>query len=170
MLQRDDADLADLVPADLADAARRRPTRRWTRGCPLGRRRCRSTPSATWTGSPGTRAVAAHPGLAVAGAAYDGVGIPACIAAGRPPARCSPPGPRDMSGRTTDPRAQGAPRAQRVDPLHDVVGVPRRATPCRPTATRSAAEADELFEQLAAKDVVVRGIYDVAGCAPTPTS
>ena len=32
-----------------------------------------------------------------------------------------------------------------------------------------AAEVEELFEQLAAKDVVVRGTYDVAGCGPTPT-
>ena len=82
VLQRDDADLVDLVLADLTDAlgvtdppldAR---VTRWGGGLPqytvghLGRvERIRA-------------AVAELPGLAVAGAAYDGVGVPACVASG----------------------------------------------------------------------------------------
>jgi oxygen-dependent protoporphyrinogen oxidase len=83
VLQRDDADLVDLVLADLTDAlgvtdppldAR---VTRWGGGLPqytvghLARvERVRA-------------AVAALPGLAVAGAAYDGVGVPACVASGQ---------------------------------------------------------------------------------------
>jgi oxygen-dependent protoporphyrinogen oxidase len=82
VLQRDDADLVDLVLADLTDAlgvtdppldAR---VTRWGGGLPqytVGHRgrveRIRA-------------AVAGLPGLAVAGAAYDGVGVPACVASG----------------------------------------------------------------------------------------
>ncbi len=32
-----------------------------------------------------------------------------------------------------------------------------------------ADEVQELFDQLAAKDVTVRGTYDAPACAPTPT-
>ena len=80
VLQRDDADLADLAVAELGDAlgvtarpVARRVTR-WGGGLPqynvghLDRvARIRA-------------AVAEQPGLAVAGAAYDGIGIPACAA------------------------------------------------------------------------------------------
>ncbi len=82
VLQRDDAELVDLVLADLTDLlgvtdppidAR---VTRWGGGLPqyaVGHRarveRIRA-------------AVAALPGLAVAGAQYDGVGIPACVASG----------------------------------------------------------------------------------------
>jgi oxygen-dependent protoporphyrinogen oxidase len=80
VLQRDDADLADLAAGELGDAlgitalpVARRVTR-WGGGLPqynvghLDRvARIRA-------------AVAGQPGLAVAGAAYDGVGIPACAA------------------------------------------------------------------------------------------
>ena len=83
VLQRDDQDLAALAAAELADSigisaspVARRVTR-WGGGLPqynvghLDRvARIRA-------------AVAAQPGLAVAGAAYDGVGIPACIATAR---------------------------------------------------------------------------------------
>jgi oxygen-dependent protoporphyrinogen oxidase len=83
LLQRDDEDLAALAAAELADATgvtaapvARRVTR-WGGGLPqynvghLDRvARVRE-------------AVAGQPGLAVAGAAYDGVGIPACIATAR---------------------------------------------------------------------------------------
>jgi oxygen-dependent protoporphyrinogen oxidase len=83
VLQRDDADLAALAAAELTDAlgitaasiAQR--VTRWGGGLPqynVGHRdrvaRIR-------------QAVAAQPGLAVAGAAYDGIGIPACIATAR---------------------------------------------------------------------------------------
>jgi protoporphyrinogen/coproporphyrinogen III oxidase len=79
-LQRDDADLVEVALADLTDAvgvtdppvdAR---VSRWGGGLPqyavghVGRvQRVRA-------------AVASHPGLAVCGATYDGVGIPACVA------------------------------------------------------------------------------------------
>ena len=83
LLQREDDDLAALAAAELADATgitaapvARRVTR-WGGGLPqynvghLDRvARIRE-------------AVAGQPGLAVAGAAYDGVGIPACIATAR---------------------------------------------------------------------------------------
>jgi oxygen-dependent protoporphyrinogen oxidase len=83
VLQRDDADLADLAAAELAESigltaqpVAHRVTR-WGGGLPqynvghLDRvARIRA-------------AVAAQPGLAVAGAAYDGVGIPACVATAR---------------------------------------------------------------------------------------
>jgi len=83
VLQRDDKDLADLAAAELADSigitARSVAQRvtRWGGGLPqynvghLNRvARIRA-------------AVTEQPGLAVAGAAYDGVGIPACIATAR---------------------------------------------------------------------------------------
>ena len=83
VLRRDDADLATLAAAELAEAigitgppVARRVTR-WGGGLPqynvghLDRvARIRA-------------AVAEQPGLAVAGAAYDGIGIPACIATAR---------------------------------------------------------------------------------------
>jgi protoporphyrinogen/coproporphyrinogen III oxidase len=83
VLQRDDAELAALAAADLADATavRGRPVEarvsRWGGGLPqysvghLGRvARIRA-------------GIAAQPGLGICGAAYDGVGIPACIATAR---------------------------------------------------------------------------------------
>ena len=83
LLQRDDAELAELAAADLAAATgvRGAPAdvrvNRWGGGLPqytvghLNRiARIRA-------------AVAALPGLAVCGAAYDGIGIPACIASAR---------------------------------------------------------------------------------------
>ena len=55
-----------------------------TAACSAGAAGCRSTPSGTWTRVARIReAVAAVPGLAVCGAAYDGVGIPAVIASAR---------------------------------------------------------------------------------------
>jgi oxygen-dependent protoporphyrinogen oxidase len=83
VLQRDDEDLAALAAAELAEAVgitaqsvARRVTR-WGGGLPqynVGHvdrvARIRA-------------AVAAQPGLAVAGAAYDGIGIPACVATAR---------------------------------------------------------------------------------------
>jgi oxygen-dependent protoporphyrinogen oxidase len=83
VLQRDDAELAALAAADLRDATGVRGeaadsrVSRWGGGLPqysvghldrVGRIRA---------------GVAAQPGLAVCGAAYDGVGIPACISTAR---------------------------------------------------------------------------------------
>jgi len=83
LLQRDDGELAGLAAADLAAAT-------GVRGVPVGIRVSR------WGGglpqyTVGHRervgriraAVASLPGLAVCGAAYDGIGIPACIASAR---------------------------------------------------------------------------------------
>jgi oxygen-dependent protoporphyrinogen oxidase len=83
VLRRDDADLAALAAAELAEAI-------GTAGPPIAKRVTR------WGGGlpqynvghldrvARIRAsVAEQPGLAVAGAAYDGVGIPACIATAR---------------------------------------------------------------------------------------
>ena len=86
-LQRDDAELVELVRTELALAVGPLPrlvdsrVTRWGGGLPqyavghLDRvRRTRES-------------VARHPGLAVAGAAYDGVGVPACAKSGREAAR-----------------------------------------------------------------------------------
>jgi oxygen-dependent protoporphyrinogen oxidase len=83
LLQRDDGELAALAAAELAEAtgvrgaAMASRVTRWGGGLPqytvghLDRvARIRS-------------AVASQPGLAVCGAAYDGVGIPACVATAR---------------------------------------------------------------------------------------
>jgi oxygen-dependent protoporphyrinogen oxidase len=83
LLQRDDAELASLAAADLAAAT-------GVRGAPAAARVSR------WGGGLPQYAVghldrvarirtgvAALPGVAVCGAAYDGVGVPACIATAR---------------------------------------------------------------------------------------
>jgi oxygen-dependent protoporphyrinogen oxidase len=70
-------------------------------------------------------AVAGLPGLAVAGAAYDGLGVPACIATGRAAAArvLEHVNGRGESRYGSDGEAEGT-RSQPEDPLHDVVGVP----------------------------------------------
>ena len=83
LLQRDDADLAGLAAADLAAAT-------GVRGQPAAARVTRwggALPQYT-VGHLGRvarirAAVAGQPGLAVCGAAYDGLGIPACIGTAR---------------------------------------------------------------------------------------
>jgi protoporphyrinogen/coproporphyrinogen III oxidase len=83
LLQRDDGDLAALAAAELAEAT-------GVRGAPVARRVTR------WGGALPQyavghldrvarirAAVASQPGLAVCGAAYDGVGLPACVATAR---------------------------------------------------------------------------------------
>ncbi len=83
VLQRDDGELAALAAADLATATgvRGRPaaTRvtRWGSGLPQYNVGHLDRVAAIRAG------VAAQPGLAVCGAAYDGIGIPACIATAR---------------------------------------------------------------------------------------
>ncbi|HEU5421045.1 MAG TPA: FAD-dependent oxidoreductase, partial [Streptosporangiaceae bacterium] len=83
VLQRDDAELADLAAADLAAAAgvRGRPAEarvtRWGGGLPQYSVGHLDRVARIRAG------VAALPGLAVCGAAYDGVGIPACISSAR---------------------------------------------------------------------------------------
>jgi oxygen-dependent protoporphyrinogen oxidase len=87
LLQRDDADLAQLAAADFAAAT-------GASGPPVAARVTR------WGGAlpqygVGHRgrvariraAVAAEPGLAVCGAAYDGIGVPACVASAQAAAR-----------------------------------------------------------------------------------
>jgi oxygen-dependent protoporphyrinogen oxidase len=83
VLQRDDEDLAALAEAELAEAvgitaksvAQR--VSRWGGGLPQYNVGHLDRVAAI------RAAVAGQPGLAVAGAAYDGVGIPACIATAR---------------------------------------------------------------------------------------
>jgi chlorite dismutase len=58
--------------------------------------------------------------------------------------------------------------AEKLREINDTVrytmwSVFRAATPLAGARDQLAAEVDELFEQLAAKDVVVRGVYDVSG-------
>jgi oxygen-dependent protoporphyrinogen oxidase len=83
VLQRDDGDLAALAAAELAAAVgitaetiARRVTR-WGGGLPQYNVGHLDRVAAI------RRAVSEQPGLAVAGAAYDGVGIPACVATAR---------------------------------------------------------------------------------------
>jgi protoporphyrinogen/coproporphyrinogen III oxidase len=83
LLQRDDRELAGLAAADLAEAtqvrgapAQARVTR-WGGGLPQYTVGHRDRVARIRAG------VAAQPGLAVCGAAYDGVGVPACIASAR---------------------------------------------------------------------------------------
>ena len=83
LLQRDDADLARLAAADLATAT-------GVRGEPAGVRVTRwggALPQYTVGHLDRVRRIHAgvgrEPGLAVCGAAYEGIGIPACIATGR---------------------------------------------------------------------------------------
>ena len=83
LLQRDDRELAGLAAADLAAATgvRGAPAEirvtRWGGGLPQYTVGHRDRVSRIRAG------VATQPGLAVCGAAYDGVGIPACIASAR---------------------------------------------------------------------------------------
>jgi oxygen-dependent protoporphyrinogen oxidase len=83
VLQREDAELAGLAAADLAAATgvRGQPAdarvTRWGGGLPQYSVGHLDRVARIRAG------VAAQPGLAVCGAAYDGVGIPACIASAR---------------------------------------------------------------------------------------
>ncbi len=87
LLQRDDRELAAIAASDLADAT-------GVRGTPVAERVTRwggALPQYT-VGHRGRAgliraAVAAQPGLAVCGAAYDGLGIPACIGTAEAAAR-----------------------------------------------------------------------------------
>ena len=87
LLQRDDADLAALAAAELAHAtgitARSVAQRvtRWGGGLPQYNVGHLDRVAAI------REAVSEQPGLAVAGAAYNGVGIPACVATARAAAR-----------------------------------------------------------------------------------
>ena len=164
-LQRDDAELVEVALADLTDAigvtdppvdAR---VSRWGGGLPqyavghLGRvQRVRA-------------AVAAHPGLAVCGATYDGVGIPACVASAE---ERGGPGAATM-GDVTPTAPTGRPAAKpKARDLNEVIrytmwSVFKVARPLPDDRAGVAAEVEALFEQLAAKDLTVRGTYDVAG-------
>ena len=78
-------------------------------------------------------AVAAHPGLAVAGAAYDGLGIPACVATARSAAsrvlehlRIAAESKHGSDG-AAGGEVEGA-GTEQGDPLHDVVRFPNDGT------------------------------------------
>ena len=92
--------------------------------------------SSAWRAS--AAAVDAVPGLAMCGAAFDGVGVPACIAAARAAvdmvaSQTTPRCPSEENERMChwQSRRQDRTRDQRDGPLHRVVGVPQRAPPRR---------------------------------------
>ena len=59
--------------------------------------------------------VAAVPGLAVAGASYDGVGIPACVASGRAAAHQALAGSAGLAGPTAPTEVPAAPPGTSAD-------------------------------------------------------
>ncbi|HEU5156517.1 MAG TPA: protoporphyrinogen oxidase [Streptosporangiaceae bacterium] len=73
-------------------------------------------------------AVAGLPGLAVCGAAYDGIGVPACLATARAAATRVLDGLADRAesihGSSDGEQEAKGTRAQQRDPIHDVVGLP----------------------------------------------
>jgi oxygen-dependent protoporphyrinogen oxidase len=83
MLQRDDAELVALAHAELAQATGIAVTPTDTRVTRWGGGLPQYTVGHLDRVARIRTAVAAQPGLAVAGAAYDGVGIPACVATAR---------------------------------------------------------------------------------------
>ncbi len=136
ILQLDDAGLAALAAADLAEAT-------GVTGLPVGRRVTR-WPAALPQYSVGhlervrriRDSVAVLPGLAVCGAAYDGVGIPACVASARLAAEqvlregtAAHAGQLRYGSRRGEGPAEG-PRPEPADQVHDVVGL-RGARPGR---------------------------------------
>ncbi len=150
VLQRDDAELAALAAADLAAATGVTGDPVATPRHQVGRRAAavhRRPPGPGRTGS-GPRSPA-QPGLAVCGAAYDGIGIPACIASARPPIRSRLPrsGPRPERGacgriaaRQRDIEAHDAGQTRRGRSRHEI-SISSFVTPCgrfsgSPTAGR----------------------------------
>ena len=114
-------------------------------------------------------AVAEVPGLAVCGAAYDGVGIPAVIGSARAAAARRAPGWARHNEGMSDTAPTKAAQLKEINDsirytmwsvfsLRDLLG--DLGDQHRDTEAR---EVDVLFEKLAADDVVVRGIYDVSG-------
>jgi peroxiredoxin len=70
-----------------------------------------------------------------------------------------------MGGVTAEPSGGARPKAREINEMvrYTMWSVFRLARPLPDDRAAVAAEVEELFEQLAAKDVVVRGTYDVAG-------
>ena len=151
-------------------------------GSPAGTADCRSTRSAITRAWPGSAThVAKLPGLAVCGAAYDGVGIPACIASAHAPrTSCDLRQSRPSRGRAATAARENrrhdrctAEKASRTRARRPRTSTRSSATPCGPSSSCAtslpedragyADEVQELFDQLAAKDVTVRGTYDVSG-------
>lgn len=182
-LHREDTELVDVSLRDLAEATglAAKPVdtevTRWIGGLP-------QYPVGHLTRVARIRdEVAELPALRVCGAVYDGVGIPACIASAH---RAADEIAADLAGEiiATTPwfRAHGARRDNRhmsapekipnagkkakdlnevirytlwsVFKLRDVLPADRAGY---------ADEVQELFDQLAAKDITVRGTYDVSG-------
>ena len=93
-----DADLVALAREEVAFLGRRLRSRS-SSAYTAGHSGCRSTSSGIRSGSRGsTQRFAAHPGLALAGAAYRGVGIPDCIHSGRARRRVGRPRARRSTG------------------------------------------------------------------------
>ena len=158
----DDDALVALVHADLGTLLGGRAPRRRRPRDSDGAAACRSTRRATSTGSRRSGRVRCRRGLAGRGAAYDGVGIPVCIGTGQRAAdrRIA----RIWSGVSTssDGRRRTPPgSASSTTSIRYTMWSVFRAEPGRLGGDRAAvaAEVDESCStQLAAKDVVVRGI------------
>ncbi len=149
---------------DAADAGRRGTCTRWGGGLPQYARRA-PRPGGAGPGGAARRV----PGAGGGGAAYDGVGIPACVAlrrdGGRP--RCCRAGTaKDAAWHDRADATRRRPRELNDDhPLHDVVGVPGRRSPL--------ADADRAERRRRGRGAVrpagrartswSAGTYDVAG-------
>ena len=122
--------------------------------------------------------VAELPGLRVCGAAYDGVGIPACIADGQRAADEILATPHPGAGhrrRARENSPMSAPEkipnaGKKAKDLNEVIRYTlwsvfklRDVLPSDTDRSAYAEEVQELFDQLAAKDVTVRGTYDLSG-------
>ncbi|UNS99548.1 protoporphyrinogen oxidase [Streptomyces tubbatahanensis] len=116
VLERDDAELVELSLGDLraATGLRARPVdtlvTRWRGGLP------QYPVGHLERVSQIREAVARVPGLAVAGAVYEGVGIPACVAAGRRAARHLMQHPANPADQTVPQAVETGEREQRREP------------------------------------------------------
>ena len=176
-LQRDDADLVAVAVAEIGEALGRPLPRvvdahvqRWGGGLPqyaVGHVDRVASIRAD---------VARLPGIEVAGAVYDGVGIPAVVASATRAARAtvqhlSTRVPHRRSPRMSEPTRStpAKPGAARIREVNDTIryamwSVFAVAEPLGGEDRDAlATEVEELFTDLAERDVVVRGTYDVAG-------
>ena len=108
------------------------------------------------------------PGVAVCGSAYDGVGIPACIASAHLAAAKVARRPCHNGSMTS---ADEGTRAQRHDPLHDVVGLPaaRRVRRGRIPSRGGRDRSTSCSPSSRPRTSWCGASTSSAGCAPTPT-
>ena len=163
------------------DAARAQRPVPGDRTSPAGSGRCRSTASDTAPGwTPRARLAAARAWPWPVRPRTASASRPASRRAERRPTgwpRPTPPGDNGGVSDAQTPRAriqharpsrphdhrQAGPRPQRRHPLHHVVGVPERPTPQGADRAAWPPRSTRCSTSSPAKDVVVRGIYDVPG-------